>query len=104
MADLATKALTMQQIQITQAKARLSSLLERVEAGEEIVITRRGRPIARLVPERTDPRTAAEAPRKVWALGGLQLDEIIKDEAARRPADPESSPWPDLPTSERPAG
>ncbi len=33
------------------AKARLSSLLDRVEHGEEIVITRHGNPIARLVPE-----------------------------------------------------
>jgi prevent-host-death family protein len=33
------------------AKARLSALLDRVERGEEIVITRHGRPIARLVPD-----------------------------------------------------
>jgi len=33
-----------------EAKNRLSELLERAEAGEEVVITRRGRPIAKLVP------------------------------------------------------
>lgn len=33
------------------AKARLSALLDRVEHGEEIIITRHGRAIARLVPE-----------------------------------------------------
>ena len=32
------------------AKTHLSQLLDRVEAGEEIEITRRGRPVARLVP------------------------------------------------------
>lgn len=32
------------------AKTHLSELLERVARGEEITITRRGRPIARLVP------------------------------------------------------
>lgn len=32
------------------AKTHLSALLERVAQGEEITITRRGRPIARLVP------------------------------------------------------
>jgi prevent-host-death family protein len=39
-----------------QAKTRLPALLDRVERGEEIVITRFGRPIARLVPaaDRTD--------------------------------------------------
>lgn len=35
-----------------EAKTNLSRLLERVEAGEEIVIGRNGRPVARLVPYR----------------------------------------------------
>jgi len=34
-----------------EAKARLSALLDRVERGEEIIITRHNRPIARLIPE-----------------------------------------------------
>ena len=33
-----------------EAKTHLSRLLERVEAGEEVVIARAGQPIARLVP------------------------------------------------------
>ena len=40
-----------QTIQASEAKARLLQLLDRVEAGETIVITRHGRPIARLEPE-----------------------------------------------------
>ncbi len=35
---------------IAEAKAHLSELLKRAEAGEEIVITRRGEGIARLAP------------------------------------------------------
>jgi prevent-host-death family protein len=35
-----------------EAKTHLSSLLDKVEQGEEVVITRHGRPIARLVPTR----------------------------------------------------
>ena len=35
---------------MADAKARLSSLLDAVEAGEAVVITRRGKPIAELVP------------------------------------------------------
>lgn len=35
-----------------EAKMQLSKLVERAEAGEEIVITRHGEPAARLVPER----------------------------------------------------
>jgi prevent-host-death family protein len=35
---------------VHEAKTNLSRLLERVSAGEEIVITRRGEQVARLVP------------------------------------------------------
>lgn len=35
---------------VHEAKTTLSRLLARVEAGEEIVIARSGRPVARLVP------------------------------------------------------
>lgn len=34
-----------------EAKAKLSELLDKVERGEQVVITRHGKPIARLVPE-----------------------------------------------------
>ena len=37
---------------VHEAKTHLSRLLERVAAGEEIVITRRGEEVARLVPPR----------------------------------------------------
>jgi prevent-host-death family protein len=42
----------MAEVGMHQAKTQLSKLVERVEAGEEIVITRRGQPAARLVAER----------------------------------------------------
>lgn len=42
---------------VHQAKTHLSKLLQRVEAGEEIVIARGTRPVARLVPyTETRPR------------------------------------------------
>ncbi|UVK44806.1 type II toxin-antitoxin system prevent-host-death family antitoxin [Mesorhizobium sp. AR07] len=37
-------------VSITEARARLSELVRRAKAGEEIVITRRGKPVARLLP------------------------------------------------------
>jgi prevent-host-death family protein len=48
-----------------EAKTKLSELLNRVEGGEEVVVTRRGKPIARLVPAGGKPqarphRTTAE--------------------------------------------
>jgi prevent-host-death family protein len=40
----------MKEIQASDAKARLSELLDKVERGESVVITRHGRAVARLVP------------------------------------------------------
>lgn len=42
----------MRKVGLAEAKAQLSALLDAVEAGEEVVITRRGRPVARVVRER----------------------------------------------------
>jgi prevent-host-death family protein len=42
----------MTRVGMHEAKSNLSKLVQRVEDGEEIVITRRGEPAARLVPER----------------------------------------------------
>ena len=38
------------QVNVAEAKAKLSELLDRAMAGEEIVIARAGKPLARLVP------------------------------------------------------
>jgi prevent-host-death family protein len=52
------------------AKTRLSELLDRVERGEQIVITRHGKPIARLVPNsEPDHAAAREAVARLIALG-----------------------------------
>jgi prevent-host-death family protein len=37
-------------VNVHQAKTHLSKLLERVEAGEEVIIARAGEPVARLIP------------------------------------------------------
>jgi prevent-host-death family protein len=42
----------MTEVNVHEAKTHLSKLLVRVEGGEEIVIARAGRPVARLVPVR----------------------------------------------------
>lgn len=47
----------MTQVNVQEAKTQLSDLLQRSERGEEIIIARAGRPIARLVPlEQAPPR------------------------------------------------
>ncbi len=46
----------MTSVNVHQAKTHLSRLLERVEKGEQIVISRAGRPVARLSPIRAPLR------------------------------------------------
>jgi prevent-host-death family protein len=43
-------------VNVHEAKTHLSRLLERVERGQEIVIARAGKPVARLVPLVATPR------------------------------------------------
>ena len=44
-----------------EAKTHLSSLLERVAQGEEIIITRHGKPLARLVPVNVADRSRIDS-------------------------------------------
>lgn len=48
------------------AKTHLSELLERVETGEEVIIARAGRPVARLVPIRENTRILGGDEGRVW--------------------------------------
>ena len=54
----------MKPVNIHEAKTHLSRLVDRVQAGEEIVIAKAGRPAARLVP--------IEGARKPVKVGGLK--------------------------------
>jgi prevent-host-death family protein len=66
----------MSEIGVFEAKNKLSALLDRVEKGEEIVITRKGKAVARLVPAaKTNRREQArETMRKLRALAeGMNL-------------------------------
>lgn len=47
------------QVNIFEAKNRLSQLIKSVQAGEEVVIANRGEPVARLVPARDTPKVAS---------------------------------------------
>jgi prevent-host-death family protein len=62
-------------VSVYNARAEFSRLIERALAGEEIVITRRGKPAVRLVPVED-----ALQPRKPGALKGkLELPEGFFD-------------------------
>ncbi|MSP29269.1 MAG: type II toxin-antitoxin system prevent-host-death family antitoxin [Acetobacteraceae bacterium] len=60
------------------AKVRLSALLDRVERGEEIIITRHNRPIARLIPE-GQGQNVATARAAIAALTTLRAELAAKD-------------------------
>ena len=66
-----------------EAKTHLSKLLEKVEAGEEITITKHGAPIARLVPVKKEasPQERLAAIERIQKLAlGLSLDGLkVKD-------------------------
>ena len=72
-----------------EAKTHLSSLLDRVAAGEEVVITKHGKPVARLVgAQAIDADRAKKAVeelkslRKSTTLGGLSW-KALRDEGRR---------------------
>lgn len=61
----------MQIVTIREAKARWSDLMARAEAGEEIVLTRYGRPVAKIVGLHPAPAIRADAaPRRPGAWKG----------------------------------
>lgn len=76
-----------------EAKNKLGALLDRVEEGEEIIITRHGKPIARLVPnfdrpEREEARLAAKRIRERAAqhpLVHFEWESVKADRDAGRP-------------------
>jgi len=72
----------MRQVRVTEAKAAFSGLLAAVEAGETVAITRRGRVIARLVPDA--PTSAAEAFRPFWD-NLEEIDLVAPDEETPEP-------------------
>jgi prevent-host-death family protein len=83
----------MREIGAFEAKNTLGTLLDRVQEGEEIVITRHGKPVARLVPhgggiDRLQAQAAAERIRtraQSLRAGGFNWDALKADRDAGRP-------------------
>ncbi len=63
----------MKQVSLYEAKTHLSKLVDEASAGEEIVIAKNGKPLARLLPLSAP---AKREPRKLgqWAETGQQVD------------------------------
>jgi prevent-host-death family protein len=77
----------MREVGTFEAKNKLSELLDLVERGEEVTITRHGKEVARLVPprkavNREAARVAAQGIREMSrgvTLGGLKIKDLINE-------------------------
>lgn len=69
-------------VNIYDAKARLSELVDRAAAGEEVVIAKAGKPIARLVPLRRQSRKPGRGAGKIKIAADFDAplpDDVIRD-------------------------
>lgn len=77
----------MHEVGAFEAKNNLAALLDEVERGDEVLITRRGKPVARLVPatsgfDRGKARRAAQELRDACrgvTLGGLRIKDLVTE-------------------------
>ena len=77
----------MREIGAFEAKSKLGRLLDWVEAGDEVIITRRGKPVARMVsPNSMSNRERAHeaaarirARRRGTTLGGFIVKDLINE-------------------------
>ncbi|MDR1709156.1 MAG: type II toxin-antitoxin system prevent-host-death family antitoxin [Candidatus Accumulibacter sp.] len=77
----------MREVALFEAKTKLSGLLDRVAVGEEFLITRHGKPAARLAPvkpafDRAKARQAAETlleASRGLSLGGISVKDLVDE-------------------------
>jgi len=71
---------------ISEAKNRLSAYIDRVRAGETVLITDRGRPVARLAP--LEPGTKAHEDAQLAELARLGIVKLPARPPLKRPPAP----------------
>lgn len=64
------------QISVTEAKGKLTDLVRRAEAGDEVILTRHGHAAVRLVPVKAAPdrEKRRELLEAIWAAGAAKPD------------------------------
>jgi prevent-host-death family protein len=89
----------MRTVSMRDAKNRLTELARRVEQGEEIVITRNGRPVLDLVPHRPRSKLDLAAVERFKAKHGItqivpaipdDFDEPLPEDILLRPLPPDT--------------
>ena len=80
-------------INVYEAKTHLSKLLDRVAEGEELVLGKAGKPMARLVPYREvrQPRKPGRLAGKIWIAS--DFDETPEDIIAAFEGDLDDEDW-----------
>ncbi|MBI1339097.1 type II toxin-antitoxin system prevent-host-death family antitoxin [bacterium] len=80
----------MEELTAVEAKVRFGALLDAVERGEEIVITRNGKAVARIIPAQAGRLTADDALRRMATFAqrhALRLDGVdwrdLRDEGRK---------------------
>ncbi len=76
-----------QTLNIAEAKAKLSALVDRAASGEEIVLAKNGKPLARIVP------LAKPAPRQPGVARHWQVPEEFDDWQAFEPDEADLEAW-----------
>ncbi|WP_035690746.1 type II toxin-antitoxin system Phd/YefM family antitoxin [Azospirillum halopraeferens] len=69
----------MKMLSIEEARAQLSDLLDRAERGEEVVITRNGTPVVRLVPESAPARQEYNSDVAERAAAWIKLQAMMEE-------------------------
>ena len=79
----------MEVVNMQEAKTHLSQLLERAAKGEEFIIAKAGKPVARLVPYRGDEHDRSGGQWKGMVRIGDDFDDDLPDEIAGPFSEPE---------------
>jgi len=73
-------------VHLSDAKAHLSELVQRAEAGEEIVIARHGKPVARLVALERPKRVPGGWEGQIWMAPDFdEADAVLEEWLAAEP-------------------
>lgn len=66
------------EVSVAEAKAKLSELIKRVEAGEDVTITRRGTPVVVMRASKKPLPSRAEFRDKFGKTQGSTVEELLK--------------------------
>jgi prevent-host-death family protein len=76
----------MKHVGIKQARQELPNLIDRAEAGEEVIITRQGKPVAKLIaaPKKSKPLPSLAGFRSGIGRPGTPAGELLREERDAR--------------------